>query len=976
MNKKTFQSLLKYYLSCMDAEEATQLQLRKNQENKTYIFLQGDGEETLFSKDLSQLDLPITQKQHKDFIERKAPNSETVIDLYYGFPVFVDEKDMLSPLFFMEVTAEFSDANTLRITPQEKRLTVNRKHFIQDYNLVETQRICEELEGEFGSFAARIKAAESYIPSLAGKEEGAWIDRPILFRTNHNSSRSGVRYDLTCLLKDEEAHTKDTALRYFIHGHNKDSLIKISPPVLEIAPLNVQQEDAIVKGLTEPLSVVTGPPGTGKTQVVTALLASAVYNNETILFASNNNKPVDGVYHRLGQGTGTIGNWLMRLGNLDKRRECYASISSLLERAGTSNLEGISLDKEIEELFSLGQDIIKAQASLDKARLLQEDVTKLHNKENTIEQELPQNWTQQFVKSDPVALNQTVLKKVKKQSHPGFWLWVCRKFFDPEKFRNEHNALLTKLCGDNPILSEYESFLLLDEDWDEAISKAQQTTRHMQDHQNWVAYIQKRRNLEEKIVQHSTISDVFELKRQKSKASRTIFEKWWLDNIRNSTKEATESFKNYFKDIDDYGPGRHKRLEKSLSALKRFFPIWITTNQSTSAIMPPLDSLFDLVVIDEAGQCDIPSIIPLLYRAKRAVIIGDPQQLQHITSLKDDLEHMIVKKLDLENVADEWSFTRRSAFDRSFASTQCTSFLKQHYRCHPDIIEFSNLNFYDGKLVEQIALSQFQNRLPIEENGLIWHNVTGKALKARSGAWNPAEIAKTVETFERWAAQGLFSMPNITYGVITPFRRQADEMRRALSRSSWYESAKNRVTIGTVHSLQGSECDVLIYSPVVADGMDDYLVKFAATQKDLINVTVTRAKNLLYIIGDLHACQKAPPDTPLHQLAIYAEKLRKQKQYPLNEAEKAMSRVLDELEMSYVPQYILGQYRLDFMLNAPSGDRYDLEVDGDIHLTADAVKHDEMRDVFVENKGFKILRFSACDVMYKPELIKDRLMRV
>ncbi len=960
----------------MDAEEATQLQLRKNQENKTYIFLLSTEKEELFSDDLSQLDISIEQKHHKAFIERKAPNSETLIDLYYGYPVFVDEKDMLSPLFFMEVKAEFFDANILRIIPQEKKLTINRKHFVGHYDIAETQRICEELEGEFGSFAACIKAAESYIPSLVGKKRQEWIGRPILFRTNHNSSRSGVRYDLTCLLKDDEAHTKDTALKHFIHGYGQNNAPNTQLPILEVGLLNAEQEDAVTKGLTEPLSVVTGPPGTGKTQVVTALVASAVYNNETVLFASNNNKPVDGVYNRLGQSAGSIGNWLMRLGNLDKRRECYGTISSLLERIEIENLEGLSLDKDVDNLTSIEQEIVKANVSLDKARLLQKSVTKLHNKENAIEQKLPQNWREQFADIDPGSFDQTILKKLKKHSSSGFWLWLRRKFFDLEKFKNKHNALLTKLCEDNQDLSEYESFLLLDESWDEAIDEAQQTARYMQQHQNWATCIQRRRRLEQKITQHSTLSDIFDLKSKKSKVSQIVFEKWWLDNIRDNTKDATESFKNYFKDIDDYGPGRHRRLKKSLNALKRFFPIWITTNQSTSAIMPPLESLFDLVVIDEAGQCDIPSIIPLLYRAKRAVIIGDPEQLQHITSLKDELEHTLVKKLELEDIADEWSFTRRSAFDRSFSSTQCTSFLKQHYRCHPDIIEFSNLSFYDGKLVEQVALSRLQNQLPIEENGLIWHNTFGKALKAKSGAWNPAEIKKTVETFERWAERELFSMPNLTYGVITPFRKQANEMRQALSKCSWYEPVASRFTIGTVHSLQGSECDVLVYSPVVAEGMENYLVKFAASQKDLINVTVTRAKNLLYIIGDLQACQNAQADTPLHQLAAYAEKLRKQKQYPLNEAEKAMSRTLDELKMSYTPQYILGQYRLDFLLNAPSGDRYDLEVDGDIHLTADAVKHDEVRDAFVGSKGFKILRFAARDVMHKPELIKERLMRV
>ncbi|MGH1404022.1 MAG: AAA domain-containing protein, partial [Alphaproteobacteria bacterium] len=449
-----------------------------------------------------------------------------------------------------------------------------------------------------------------------------------------------------------------------------------------------------------------------------------------------------------------------------------------------------------------------------------------------------------------------------------------------------------------------------------------------------------------------------------------------ISNIRNSTQEATEAFKGYYKDIDDYGAGRHRRLKKSLSALKRFFPIWITTNQSVSAVMPPEEALFDLVVIDEAGQCDIPSIIPLLYRAKRAVIIGDPHQFKHITSIKDDIEHAIAQELDIEDTVSEWSFKRRSAFDRSAASTQSSTLLKQHYRCHPDIIEFSNLNFYDGKLVKQIALSQFQNNLPIEENGLIWHNTIGQARKAPKGAWNPAEIEKTVEVLERWAKQGLFSDTSVTYGVVTPFRKQVDEMRQALSKCSWYNSVESRFTIGTAHSFQGSECDVLIYSPVVADGMADYLIKFAAEQKDLINVTVTRAKNLLYIIGDLHACQADSSDTPLHQLASYAERIRKQQQHPLNAAEKAMAAILEELKLSYASQYECGQYRLDFLLNTPSGERYDIEVDGDIHLTAEAIKHDQRRDAYVESRELKILRFAARDVTHKPDLIKARLMRI
>ena len=64
------------------------------------------------------------------------------------------------------------------------------------------------------------------------------------------------------------------------------------------------------------------------------------------------------------------------------------------------------------------------------------------------------------------------------------------------------------------------------------------------------------------------------------------------------------------------------------------------------------------------------------------------------------------------------------------------------------------------------------------------------------------------------------------------------------------------------------------------------------------------------------------------------------------------------------------------MLNASSGERYDIEVDGDIHLTAEAIKHDERRDAYVESRGLKVLRFAARDVIHRPGLIKERLMRV
>lgn len=978
MDLKDFQSLLKYYLSCLDAEEATHLKLRKNQEYKTHIFIKADEGEQLFSQDLPELKIPITDLRQKGFIEKRAPDQETLIDLYYGFPILLDEKDMLAPLFFIEVEARFSGGKILCLLPKANSLSINRMHFINRYDVEETQRICEELEGEFGSFAARMKATETYIPSLAAETKSHWMTTPILFRTNLNSSKSGLRYDLTYLLKNENALWEKTALRSLVQGKHceieQDQAQR--QHILEISALNTQQETAVVNGLQADLSVVTGPPGTGKTQVVTALLASAVFANKTVLFASNNNMPVDGVYDRLGKSMETVGNWILRLGNQQKRDACYKTIFMLLERLKGLDRSKHSLDQEIEKLLGVEHDISRVNNGLKRAHDLEKEIDKLYSKENAIVQKLPTNWLAQFATTDPTVIDHIQVKKLKRLSAPGIFLWLHRHLFGMEAFKEKHNALLTTIITKHKNLTACEGRLLIDEDWGEAVKKARATVRCLILHQDWVAWISRRRSQEAQIARCPSITDLSELKEKKSVISRALLDQYWLKNIWVSTHHAIEALNHYFKDIDDYEAGRHKRLEKSLSLLKRFFPIWITTNQSVSAVIPPQAALFDLVVIDEAGQCDIPSIIPLLYRAKHAVIIGDPHQFKHITSLRGDLEHAIAQKTGIVDILDRWSFTKRSAFDCAFSIAQCASFLKQHYRCHPDIIEFSNRTFYEGRLVTQVPLSQFQRHLPIEENGLVWHHTKGQAFKAQKGAWNPAEVNKAAEIFDRFAQQGLFSIPDVTYGIITPFRKQVEEMRKKLSSFRWFKSIESSFTIGTAHSFQGSECDILIYSPVITEGLDKHLIEFAAAQPDLINVTVTRAKNLLYIVGDLDACQSAPSQTPLYQLAAYAEERRQYRQIPLNKIEKITAGILDELKLVYVPQYPLGSYRLDFLVNAPSGERYDLEIDGDIHLTAKAVQYDERRDAYVTNQGFKILRLSARDIFHKPEIIKERLMRI
>jgi len=966
MDQKKFRTLLKYYLSCMDAEQATQLKLRQNQEYQTYIRPNQGMQEQLFMQGLPELHITLSSDRERKFILERSADGESLVDLHYGFPILKDEKDVISPIFYVEVAANFASDQALCLFPKVKNFSVNRAHFLGRYSAEEIDGICEELEGEFGSFEARMNAAQKYIPNF-----NSLIGAPILFRTNKGGMKDKLRYELLQLYKSDDLLSKQTALKHYVQGSKGAPEIqrKGSPPILEISTLNEQQEDAVRKGLQAPLTVVTGPPGTGKTQVVTALIASAIYNNQTVLFASNNNMPVDGVHQRIGQSMSSVGNWTMRLGNQAKTEECQKNILGLLECLRGVAFNKQDADQEADKFFEIEYQIEQALAGLEQARALQGKIGELYVKEAAILQKLPEYWDQQFTDKDPSLLSN--FKKYQKHSTPGISLWLRRMLQRADAFRERHNALLSGTAAD----VDFSTMLLIDESWDDALKKARKTAECLTLHHNWAFCISQRRQLEAKIAKLPSVADLYELKKEKTALSQRLFDNKWLENVTTNQKDVIEAANNYFKDVGDLSAGRFKRLRKSFDDLKRFFPVWITTNQSVNNSFPLQAELFDLVVIDEAGQCDIPSVLPLLYRAKRAVFIGDPEQFRHITALKDDIEHALANAMQLEDSIDDWSYIRRSAFDRAFAVTDCAAFLKQHYRCHLDVIEFSNYNFYDGKLVAQTSANQF-NKLPIQESGLIWHHTPGSVVKEQKGAWNPSEVKKAVEVFDKWAQQGLFTAPDLTYGIITPFRRQVAELAKAFSSRPWFKAVESRFTIGTAHSFQGSECDVLVYSPVAAENMERHLVKFAAAQDDLINVTVTRAKNLLYIIGDIQACQKVSPGTPLCELANYAEKLQKRQRYPLNAAEKGLANILDEVGLNYIPQYEIRGYRLDFLVNAASGQRYDVEVDGDIHLTASAVEHDARRDAYVKSQGLKVLRFTAREIVHKPQIIKNLLLRI
>ena len=161
--------------------------------------------------------------------------------------------------------------------------------------------------------------------------------------------------------------------------------------------------------------------------------------------------------------------------------------------------------------------------------------------------------------------------------------------------------------------------------------------------------------------------------------------------------------------------------------------------------------------------------------------------------------------------------------------------------------------------------------------------------------------------------------PSISLGVVTPFRAQANEIRKLMSGNA--QSARlKRVdfTVETAHGYQGDERDVIIFSPVVSRGMKNSTCGFLSTQANIFNVAITRARSELHVVGDSNACAASG----IKHLADFVEYVREYESnagvnnYGTFESiwEELLYKALKDEGIETIPQYNVDQYRLDLAI--------------------------------------------------------------
>ena len=289
--------------------------------------------------------------------------------------------------------------------------------------------------------------------------------------------------------------------------------------------------------------------------------------------------------------------------------------------------------------------------------------------------------------------------------------------------------------------------------------------------------------------------------------------------------------------------------EENIKKFQRIFPIVITTCISAHKIGEP-KSCFDMVIMDEASQCNTAvSLVPIL-RGKSLMLVGDPQQLSPVILLDEVVNQKLRKKY---MVSEEYDYCRNSVY-KTFLACDAVSdeiLLHYHYRCNKQIIEFNNKKYYNSKLDIKTSST--------ESEPLVYFEIENSRTNYKNTA--PAEVEQIVKYAKMNRDKSI--------GVITPFVSQKEEIEHCLK-----ENRLGHITCGTVHAFQGDEKDVVLFSTAITDKTQMGTYEWLKNNQELINVATSRAKEKLIVLcstKNLERLHKEGGKDDLYELIHYVK---------------------------------------------------------------------------------------------------------
>ena len=951
------------------------------------------------------LGYPVRLRQHRAagfFVEPVLMWPVVVPEAAAGTPSIDEHMPMINAKFLRSMTI----GDPMQLAEEAVRLSDELGLDVPAAELPGVDDVVERLariRGDWDWREALDPAACSDSPPLTDITIAGIYNRAVIIPSERSPYTQGLETELKELGEKSAERLGSTALGCWLTADvsSQSAPTHDEEPLIEVLPMNTEQRMAVRAGLTAQHTVVTGPPGTGKSQVVTNMLVNAAWRGMKVLFASKNIKAVDVVEARVnGLGNRPV---LLRMGSKDYQASLAGHLTQLL--AGTP---GAEVKASYDEALERHRSLAKRLAELDQ---VQQKTLECRNVVDRLDAETDD--VRQLFGTEFVRLTAALRDRANAALHAlsgavdgvnrqklSFIVRTLWSAFRARRYRNLAQAVQNAAPTFREIGVTWP-------DWreEDGTSLLRERLEQVRLRVNAVGRVVEYR---EALHLLQTLPSFEDIARQKAALTEGVSQNsahLWGDWVELMPRRLTPAQR---KDIADYAAGLqlitgpdaqrvHSSVKQRVRVLQSkvtgLFSCWAVTSLSARGRIPMEAGYFDLVVIDEASQCDIASALPLLYRAKRSVIIGDPMQLRHISALTRPRDSELQHKHGLVETRLGWMYSVSSLFDvaAGIVSPGSIVTLRDHHRSHADIIGFSNEAFYGGQL--RVATRYKHLKRPnVKQPGIVWQDVVGSVTRPRDGgAQNAVEArALTDAVADLLVARGYTG----TIGVVTPFRAQAQVLQEMLSSRPEIERVAGRagLLVDTVHKFQGDERDVMFFSPVVSSGISPGALGFLRSNGNLFNVAITRARGLLHVVGDRAAAARCGVDY-LEKFAEYVSGLDTNREsvgattsadvsrdYPavthperVSEWERTLYRAMVGAGLRPIPQFSVEQYDLDFAL-IDGERRLAIEVDGErYHLswTGELCLRDQLRNQRLIELGWDVRRFWVYEV--RDEL--DRCVR-
>ena len=836
------------------------------------------GRECFFTDGAGRAPLAMDDAHLQAFLGRHANGH-----LAYGYPVHVGADGLVSPLMFCEVTLLIDDAGSVAVAKARGRRPRlhHRAIAAAGYDASAIRRMVGEIEhASFASYRDCLTALEVALaiedgvlqPEAIGHWGDAtpapgWHNVPILFAAPPNPIQSDLVRNINDLNGISLESLEASALHVLLSDRVPDGLkpgAAVDEPAAPVFTVSTQTRRVLRRVPAHPLVAVDIPPGGGQMALVMDLLASqALCGRSTLLVAAH--RPVaEQVASRLQQALEPDTRWIVDLITDPEGKALRAHLGASDDsEAGQTpsggdrppNSDRVVDSPLLTELFERTAALERAEAAVadlaETLRLGALAASQRRETENRIHRPL------RDLLSDPIR-GQLDLEAIGEAANRARRLAAESPGERQRVEADGGGSAAERLAA---IEREVQTVLGAIQPWAAATvsawiaaaepespdtdmiagraARAAVLLEQLRHVRRWQSLEDDETTAFDAIARAEPsdrlVATIGQTSRDLAVSARQALAGAWRQRIDHDRKGAAHWADCAFdlqarRSAMRADESDDRALGRVIGNMSWHFPIWVGDPAAVNRSLPLEAALFDTVIVDDADALDAGALLPILLRARHAVVIGRSAGEQATG-----------------NNAAEDAF---SLVAGASAATLLES--RDHSRCHPQIAEFVSDAFYDGRLRILKPQSPLPDNLPTDMMGIRWY----KPKPGSSGL--DAECSGALSLIAGWRDVGVLApRTGVSVGIVTPLPDRIGLLSQALPQILPDPAWGSRVAVGLPETFESSVVDLLIMLPGIEAGMAESRRASLADSRAMYLRAAAAARAGLHVVGDAEACRAA-----------------------------------------------------------------------------------------------------------------------